>query len=69
MKRFLPALTAFLILFITAGSVLADPLKLDADLTDTLVIPYDPDNPSAGSYTYTYCYPHVSEDEPDAGRI
>ena len=69
MKRFLSVLSAFLILLIAAGTVLADPLELDTDLADTLVIPYDPDNPSAGSYTYTYCYPHVSEDEPDAGRI
>ena len=47
MKRFLSVLSAFLILLIAAGTVLADPLELDTDLADTLVIPYDPDNPSA----------------------
>ena len=69
MKRFLSALSVLFILIITAGTVLADPLELDTDLAGTLVIRYDPDNPSAGSYTYTYCYPHISDNEPDADRI
>ena len=69
MKRSLSALLAFLIILFSAGAVLADPLVLDSDLTDTLIVLYDPDNPSAGSYTYTYRYPHVSENEPDAGKI
>ena len=69
MKRFLPALLAFLVLLLSAGAVLADPLELDSDLTDTLIVLYDPDDPSAGSYTYTYRYPHISENEPDAGKI
>ena len=69
MKRSLSALLAFLIILFSAGAVLADPLVLDSDLTDTLIVLYDPDNPSAGSYTYTYRYPHVAEDEPDAGKI
>ena len=69
MKRFLSALLAFLVVFFSAGAVLADPLVLDSDLTDTLIVLYNPDDPSAGSYTYTYRYPHVSENEPDAGKI
>ena len=69
MKRFLAVLSAFLVLSLAAGAALADPLELDSDLADTLVIPYHPDDPSAGSYTYSYRYPHVSETEPDAGKI
>ena len=59
MKRFLPALLAFIVLLLSAGTVLADPLELDSDLTDTLIVPYDPDDPSAGSFTYTYRFPHI----------
>ena len=69
MRKFLPALLVFLVVIFSAGAVLADPLSLDSDLTDTLTVLYNPDDPSAGSYTYTYRYPHVSEDEPDAGKI
>ena len=69
MKRFLAALAAFLITFLSAGAVLADPLEMDSDLADTLIVLYDPDNPSAGSYTYSYRYPHISENEPDADRV
>ena len=53
MRKFLPALLVFLVVILSAGAVLADPLELDGDLTDTLTVPYDPDDPSAGSYTYT----------------
>lgn len=69
MRKFLPALLIILIVILSAGAVLADPLELDSDLADTLTVLNDPDDPSAGSYTYTYRYPHVSEDEPDAGKI
>lgn len=69
MKRILSVLAVFLVLFLAAGTAMADPLVLDDDLTDTLVVLYNPDDPSAGSYTYTYRYPHVSENEPDAGKI
>ena len=69
MKRILSVLAVFLVLFLAAGTAIADPLVLDDDLTDTLVVLYNPDDPSAGSYTYTYRYPHVSENEPDAGKI
>ena len=69
MRKFLPALLIILIVILSAGAVLADPLELDSDLADTLTVLNDPDDPSAGSYTYTYRYPHVSENEPDAGKI
>ena len=69
MKRFLSALLAFLVILFSAGAALADPLVLDSDLNDTLIVLYNPDDPSAGSYTYSYRYPHVSENEPDAGKI
>lgn len=69
MKRFLSVLSAFLILFSAVRTCLADPLMLDTDLVDTLTVLYNPDDPSAGSYTYSYRYPHIAETEPDADKI
>ena len=55
--RFVPVfLLAFLLLFPAA---LSEPLPLLEDYADEQVIPYDENDPSAGSFSYSYHYPHV----------
>ena len=65
-KRFLTVLAAFLLAVLPA---LADPLPLDEDLTETIVVPCDDNDPSAGSYTYSFRFPRISADDPDASLI
>lgn len=47
----------------------ADPLKLDEDITDTMVIPYDDSDPAAGTFTFSYRYPRVDSAEADADIV
>ena len=63
MKRVLAMLAALLL---AAFPALADPLLLDEDLAGTIVILYDETDPSAGSYTYSYRFPCISGEDPDA---
>ena len=58
MKRFLSVLAALLL---AALPVLADPLPLLEDYAGDLVEPYDPDDLSAGVFSYSYRYPHVDD--------
>ena len=68
MKRFLliSLLLAALLLFSAAA---AEPMVQDDDLSGTIRIDYDAQDPSAGSYVYTYRYPHIDESEPDAACV
>ena len=58
MKRIL---AFFLILFLAAVSALAEPLPLLEDYAEDLVIPYDEADPSFGTFSYSYRYPHPDE--------
>ena len=59
MKRIL---AFFLILFLAAASALAEPLPLLEDYAEDLVIPYDEADPSFGTFSYSYRYPHPDEE-------
>ncbi len=63
MKKLLSFLLALALLF---SAALADPLVLLEDYADDAVIAYDPDNPDAGRYEYSYRFPHV-DDSMDGG--
>ena len=60
MKRMFPLLL-FLILLPVFSS--ADPLSLKEDYANSILIPFDESNPSAGSFAYSYRFPHVDEQE------
>lgn len=60
MKRLIPIL---LILSLLALPALADPLALLEDLAEDIVEPYDEEDPSMGTFRYSYRYPHVDEDD------
>ena len=47
----------------------ADSLKLAADYSGTILIPYDDSDPSAGAFTFVWKYPCVDESEPDADIV
>ena len=59
MKRFL---SIFLILVLAAAPALADPLALLEDYAADISEPYDPEDPSAGTFVYSCHYPHVDEE-------
>ena len=63
MKRLLPFL---LILSLLAFPAFADPLVLTEDLAEDIVEPYDEEDPSMGTFRYSYRYPQVDE-EGEAG--
>ena len=58
MKRILCVL---ILLSLCAASALADPIPLLEDYAMDIVEPYDPEDPSAGTFEYHYRYPHVDE--------
>ena len=65
MKRFvilLPVL--FLALF--AASALAAPLSLGPEWAGSVFEPYDPSAPDGPGFTYSWAWPRISDDEPDA---
>ena len=64
-------LLALLLLTVLAlpCAALADPLPLVDDLAGEIVIPYDENDPSAGSFTYVYAYPAADPAHPDADLI
>lgn len=59
MKRILPFL---LILTLFAAHAQADPLPLKDDYANVIRIQFDESDPSAGSFEYSYRYPHVDEE-------
>lgn len=65
MKR----IVLILVLVLFASSALADPLPLLDDLAETITIPYDKNDPSAGQYVYSYRYPYADPSDPTAYRI
>ncbi len=66
MKRFFLLLLVFLLF---AAPSLADPLTLLEDYTQEIVEQYDPDDPSAGTFVYTYHYPQVDGNEEGGANI
>ena len=59
MKRIL---AVFLALFLFAVPAMAEPLPLLDDYAEDLVIPYDEADPSSGTFSYSYRYPHPDEE-------
>ena len=68
MKRLL-ALLILAALLAAALPAAADPLPLDGDLEATFVVPYDGVDPSAGALTFSFRYPRVSADDPEASLV
>ena len=65
MKRLISVLLLFSLF---AFPALGDPLVLLEDLSEDIVEPYDAEDPSMGTFRYSYRYPHVDEtDETGAG--
>ena len=62
MKRVLALLLAVLL----PAAAFADPLPLADDLRETVTVLYDEEDPSAGRYEYTYCYPYADPEDPTA---
>ena len=58
MKRLL---VFFLVLTLFCPAALADPLPLLEDYSEDIAEPYDETDPSAGTFVYSYRYPHVDE--------
>ena len=66
MKRFLVSLLIFLLV---SSAAFADPLTLLEDYAEDIVEPYDEDDPSAGTFSYSYRYPQVDEAAEGASGI
>lgn len=66
MKRTAGILAVILLLTSPAA---ADPLLQANDLTGEIIIPYDLETPSAGSFTFSFRYPCIDESEEDAAVI
>ena len=60
-----------LILLLTCvyGIAMSDPLPIDGDLSGSFELPYEDDQPSVGSFVYSWRYPHISGDDPSASQI
>ena len=54
-------LLLFLVLLVPAAAF-ADPLPLTDDLTGTITVYYDEQDPSAGRYEYSYRFPRIDPD-------
>lgn len=61
MKRFFAWLLLFLLPFVAAA---ADPLPLLEDYTESVTLPFDEEDPSAGQFVFSCCYPHADPDAP-----
>ena len=61
MKRFLAWL---LICMLPVCSALADPLPMLEDYTESVTLPFDEEDPSAGQFVFTCRYPHADPDAP-----
>lgn len=59
MRKILPLI---LILTLLASCALADPIALLDDLAEDISEPYDPEDPSSGTFVYSCRYPHVDEE-------
>ena len=67
MKKQLILFLALLLAFPAAVS--AEPLPLTDNLSGTFAVPYDESDPSAGSYVFSFRYPHVDPSHPDAHLV
>ncbi|MBR2661065.1 MAG: hypothetical protein IKE15_06635 [Clostridia bacterium] len=68
MKRFLSFLLV-LSLFAVPFPALADSLALLEDYAEEISIQYDEDDPSAGTFLYSWRYPHADEEAEGAANI
>ena len=66
MKRLISFLMILLLLPLHA---MADPLILLEDVGEDIVEPYDAEDPTMGTFRYSYHYPHVDETDEDAAGI
>ena len=69
MRHGIRFLLAVLIICAVGSSALADPIRLGSDLANTVVIPYDEEDPQAGHYSYSYCFPYADESDSRAPLI
>ena len=67
MIKRIPALLLVLILF--AASAAADPLQMKDDLSGSHSVPFDENDPSAGTFAYSYTYPQVDEEAEGGAAI
>lgn len=65
-KRFLSLL---LVLVLCTVSALADPLALREDLFSSISEPCDENDPSAGTFVFSYRYPRVNDEGEDGAAI
>ncbi len=63
------SLILLLVLLLLPAASLADPLHLSEDLSETVTVPYDEQDPAAGSYVYSFRYPHADPADPRAYLI
>lgn len=66
MKKVFPLL---LVLMLCAVSALADPLVLLEDYSCSVSVPCDENDPSAGTFVYSYRFPHVDGEAEDSAAI
>ena len=66
MKRKLIGLFITAVLLLVSSLAISEPLKQTEDYSGIVVISYDEMDPSAGSFTFKYCYPCIDDAEPDA---
>ena len=65
-SRFCAMLTLLVLIVVCAG---AEPMRQAEDYAGSLFIPYDQNDLSAGSFTFSYRYPHIDESEPGANIV
>ena len=65
--RVIPLLLLLVLPVWTAS--LAEPYRLQEDLTEEIHIPYDENNPEGPSYRYRYSYPQIDPLQPGADQI
>ena len=58
-----------LLLVLAVACACAEPMRQAEDYTGSLVIPYDERDSSAGSFTFSYRYPHIDESETGANIV
>ena len=69
MKRLAILSAALLLLSLVLSAALADPMPQGPDLSGSVTIPYDAENPDAGHYAWSYVLPYMDESDPDAYRV
>lgn len=68
MKRTVSILLCILLLSVLSAAS-SEPVHLSDDLTGKVTLPFFPDEPSSAGYCFSYCYPHIDEQDPSAEAI